>query len=209
MKSILVTIVMFFLVTANWPQAILAQCILTIPPNSAGPSPIGGVVCPQGDGTPAAEAWLLSAAYIETITAVILAGGDPIENYPFEDMWLEFEDFCNCTGDPDNVYADFNSDANGATSFTAPVSAGSCLSIPTIRLVLAGAVCATSSYNLNIQFRSVDLNCDGIVNEPDKDKLKELYLDKEFCGDLNNDGQWTPHDVAILASHYFPSHHCP
>lgn len=210
MKSRLITTVLVWLVTVAWSHPTIAQCTLTVPASTAGPSPVGGMVCPQGDGNPVAQAWLLSTHVIATITAQLKDGnGVPIADFPFQDMWLEFEGFCDCSSNGDAVLADFNTDANGFTTFTAPLSAGSCSTIPEIRLIISGTECATSLYDLGVKFNSVDFDCSGVVDGNDRNELSKAYYKKEYCADLDNDGEWTVDDVIVFAAHRNPSHVCP
>jgi hypothetical protein len=216
MKTIYAVILVAGLVTVFGAPGALAQCVLNVPASSIVGSSPSGMVCPAGDGDPAAEAWLLSTQVTETIKAQLLdANSDTLANFPWEDVWLEFEGFCDCSSNGDVVYADANSDANGMVTFTAPLSAGSCSTIPQIRLVLGGTVCATENYDLGVTFTSVDFDCNGIVEEADRLLMVPLYAAKDSCADLNNDTLWTVDDAVVLAVHRYPlpvgspSHRCP
>lgn len=221
------------LLTIVWAPATLAQCSLNIPSVLTGPYQVGIMVCPAGDGDSLAHAWLMDQPLGSplhtppdpvdaTISAVIRDGfGNPIPDFPAEDVWLTFDGVCSCTPGM-SIMADANSNANGVVTFSGPLLGGGCANSPTVELYINGTLCATAS-GLNLLITSVDAACgpyvcDGVVNPFPNRNLDSLAMNcllSTPCANLNFDlalGDML--DAGVLADHTFNGppaipHQCP
>jgi len=158
---------------------------------------------PDGGGNPLTEAYVLNGAGAKvdaTITLTLLDGlGNPIENYPFEDLTLSCDDglgqaMVPCTG---GVSADGNTDAAGQTTFSGTLRAGAWAAANT-DVMVAGA--ALTSGGVALQMNSADMNGDGVVAVSDISLFAGVYYGTYSYGaDFNADGSVALSDVSLLA----------
>ncbi|MBK7189937.1 MAG: hypothetical protein IPH86_14995 [bacterium] len=92
----------------------------------------------------------------------------PVVNFTATDMWLEKEvvansgNFVACLG---GTTSDANTDAEGVTTWTAPLRAGGWSTSRTLVVINGAAV--FESAPLNLRHNSADLNGDGVANLAD------------------------------------------
>ena len=172
-----------------------------------GPGVPSLLVVPDGNGPPFTEAHDEQGNVVDaTITLYLRDGfGNPIVNFPLEDMWLETLDdglaFCLY-----GVRADHNTDANGMTQWTYPPLAGGHSQGPVLVFVNGSAI--VSNPGLPLKFNSPDINGDGFVNLQDLAIFSvDFYSSYIFRSDLNGDGFLNLQDIAIFAQRY--GAHCP
>ncbi|MBU8872053.1 MAG: hypothetical protein KOO60_14390 [Gemmatimonadales bacterium] len=209
MKSKLIKFVLICLAVVVWTGSAQAlTCNLTVPSIYMS----GGkfLVCPAGDGDlPTYPPFTLQ------LLDVNLA---PIENYPFEDIRLEFVDpnpgpfprvsFGFCAG----FVADANTDANGMTTFSGgPIFACGSVRNPLIQVVINSSGCGVTPTNVEIV--NVDFNCDGRVTQPGDNPVMTA-LSGTWASDLNhNTTGGDVFDAIILSDHIYnllpQPHVCP
>jgi hypothetical protein len=155
---------------------------------------------PNGSGSPFMEAFLPGGTYQDaTVTLTLLDGlGVAIQNFPFQDMWLESADggMVSCGG---NATADANTDVNGQTFWGNPLFAGG--QSQALCLVMVNGDALTSNAGLQLSFNSSDINADGIVNLSDGGFFTQtLYGAYSYSADFNYDAVVNVSDAGYMAS---------
>ncbi|HPF71014.1 MAG TPA: hypothetical protein PLQ13_10110 [Candidatus Krumholzibacteria bacterium] len=155
---------------------------------------------PNGGGRAFSLAFLPGGAVADaTITMTLRDGlGNPIANFPFEDMWIEAADggLVSCGG---NAVADFNTDANGVTSWGTPLFAGG--NSQAACLVKVNGDALTSNLGMGLTFNSADINGDGLVNLSDGGYFsQDLTGAYNYRSDFNNDGIVNVADAGYMAN---------
>jgi hypothetical protein len=130
-----------------------------------------------------AKAAASSAAVDATITLnVIDTFGNPIFQYPFEDMWLETDagGLILCNG---GSTADFSTDVNGQTTFSGPLFAGGGSFYDKVTpaneqciVMIDGTPLSSAASAMDILFNSGDLTGDLLVGVQDTSLFKPKYL---------------------------------
>jgi len=151
----------------------------------------------QWDGVPGNPPSRVDA----TIHYTVLYFGDPVYGYPREDMWLE-SSLGGLVLCPGGSIADSNTDEQGRTTFSNPVSGGGatdpdageqCL------VVVNGVVCPLEG--LDIQFNSPDMNRDLQVNLTDVVIFVGIFTGAyDYAADFFWDGVINLSDIVYLAS---------
>jgi len=168
--------------------------------------PVGLMVLPNGEGPPFTEA---SDGYSGTVDGTIVAclydvWANPVVGYPREDMWLESVDggMALCSA---GSIADTDTDATGATTWTAPMSAGGTSEAGLVAMISGDAICCT----IDLLVNSPDINGDLEVSLTDVSLFAADYYSGtyHFRSDLDYNGVASISDVAILASAYITR--CP
>lgn len=118
-----------------------------------------------------------------TITLTVIdTFGNPIFQYPFEDMWLQTDDdgLILCNG---GSTADFSTNVNGQTTFSGTLFAGGGSyydkTIPANEqciVIIDGTALSQAASALDIIFNTADLTGDLIVGVQDTALFKPLYL---------------------------------
>jgi hypothetical protein len=155
---------------------------------------------PNGYGNPFANAFLPGGSTADaTITLTLRDGfGVPIQNFPFEDMWIESADMgmVSCGG---NVTADFNTDEFGVTSWVNPLFVGG--QSQALCIVKVNGDALTSNLGLQVSFNSADINGDGIVNLSDGGYFtQDLFGAYEYRSDFNYDSAINITDAGYMAN---------
>jgi hypothetical protein len=156
---------------------------------------------PNGAGKPFTEAFLPAGGGTTdgTIELYVRDGfGVAIENFPFEDCWIESQDMgmVACGG---TATADFNTDALGYTFWAAPLFAGG--NSQTLCIVKINGDALTSNGGLALSFNSADINGDGRVNLSDAGFFSGFLGGAyNFDGDFNNDGVVNVSDAGFMAT---------
>ncbi len=165
----------------------------------SGPGVPSLMVVPDGSGNPFTEAHDETGAVVDATITMYLRDpqGDPIVNFPLEDLWLETDDdgLVPCTWGPN---PDNHTDINGMTQWTQPVFAGGHSQGPVFVMINGSRM--TSNAGLPLRFNSPDINGDGIVNLSDTGVLaSDYYIGYQFRSDFNGDGQLNLSDVGLYA----------
>jgi hypothetical protein len=161
---------------------------------------------PDQTGEPFTNAFLPGGVTGDATISVQLVdtNGDPIFQYPFEDLWLETSlgglVFC-----PGGNTADASTDENGETTFSNPIAGGSYTdpSVERTEVIVAGA--PISGGGVDVQFASPDISGDLAVNLTDIVNFTAL-LGGVFnehplhAGDFNNDGVINLSDIVRFTS---------
>jgi hypothetical protein len=158
---------------------------------------------PDGGGNPLTQAYVVGgggALVDATITLTLKDGlGNPIQNYPFEDLTLSCDDglgqaMAPCVG---GVSADGNTNAAGQTTFSGTLRAGGWAEAST-DVMVAGA--ALTSGGVALQMNSADMNGDGSVAISDVSLFSGVYYGAySYAADFNADGAVAISDVSLLA----------
>jgi hypothetical protein len=131
------------------------------------------------------RAWNTTGAGVTedaTITLnVIDTFGNPIFQYPFEDMWLETDgtDLMICNG---GSTADASTDVNGLTTFSGTIYAGGWSNYDKVStahdlcVVMIDGTPISGSAGMDIIFNTADLYTDLIVGTQDTVVFKPLYI---------------------------------
>lgn len=143
----------------------------------------------QGNPINAAKAAGASAAVDATITLTVLdTFGNPIFQYPFEDMWLETDagGLLLCNG---GSTSDASTDVNGETTFSGTLFAGGASfydkDIPSNEqtiVIIDGDPLTSAGSALDIIFNTADLSGDLIVGVQDTALFKPLYINGTTLG---------------------------
>ncbi len=159
---------------------------------------------PNGGGRPFANGFLPGGAPGDArITLTLLDGlGVPINNFPFEDMWIASAGsgaqtgLTSCGG---NATADFNTNVNGVTSWQAAMFAMGQSS--TVCLVTINGDPLTSNAGLLINFNSADINGDGVVNLADGGFFSQDVAGAyNYRSDFNFDGAINIGDAGYMSN---------
>ena len=175
----------------------------------AGTATVSMFNLPDGSGCAFADAIAEGGGPADATITVTLVDGNsvPIQNYPFEDIWLQSAGTSGtglvaCSG---GATADANTDANGETVFANPLYAGGWYTDPT-QVVIAGD--PLTSGDLNLRFNSPDINGDGKVDLSDAAFFTIFYYTGyDYAGDFNFDGAVDLSDASLLSAGI--SAHCP
>jgi hypothetical protein len=159
-------------------------------------------ICPRGDG----ETFGSVGA---TINVTVRDGnGNPIANFPFEDIWVESVTALAIKFCQGGISADLNTDINGNTVISAGGVAGGGCTQGGIRVVVGGsALTSAPGNNLNVRINSPDIVNNRIVGLDDVGPFS-AYLNGayNFCGDYFDDGLINLADVGIFSTHL--GHQC-
>jgi hypothetical protein len=168
--------------------------------------PISLFCTPAGDGAAFADANAFGGSRIDATLEVILYNdqpgwGEPVANYPAEDMWLQSypPTLAPCPG---GTIADANTDQDGRTHWGRPLRAGGHLD-PDAGNELLLFVNGTPAYGLpelGMRFNSADLNGDGLVNLSDVGEFAiDLFGVYAYRSDFVWDGIINLSDVGRMA----------
>ncbi len=164
----------------------------TLPPDAAGASIY---VTPNAGGVPFTAAFASGGGTVDaTITLTLVnAMGDPIQGYPYDDIWLETteEGLVSCTlgSAPEG-----STDANGQTSWTLPLTAGGCSEGEGLLVYVAGAPLLMAPMDLT--FNSADMNGDLEIDLTDISLFTQALAAGGYAGDFNFDGVINLSDIA-------------
>ena len=158
---------------------------------------------PNGQGSPLTEARSLGGVMDATITLTLSDHlCHAVVNFSASDMWLEKAvaagtgNFVACLG---GTTADANTDANGVTTWTAPLRAGGWSTSRTLVVVNGAAV--GSPVGLPLSHNSADINGDGTVNLADIPLFAADFASRAnpLRSDLMFDGRVNLSDIPRLA----------
>lgn len=176
------------------------QCVATV---------AGGVAetltlfnLPNGTGAPFTGATGPSGGVVDaTISLTVVdANGDPIELFPFEDMWIQSEvavgeTYAPCVG---GNLANFSTDEFGMTEWANPLNAGGWTQGLLFVMINGNAI--TTNSGLPIQFNSADISGDGSADLSDLGIFAQDYYGVyAFRSDFNGDGAVNLSDVGRMA----------
>lgn len=163
-------------------------------------------VRPDGQGKAFDEAYAWGGIAVDATITLELIGfsGDPIENFPWEDIWIASGDdgliICNLGACPED-----NTDANGHTSWTMPLRGGG-HSEENCWVLVNGA--AIGGPGIPLHFNSADISGDLIVNLTDIALFAEDFFgDYDYRCDFYYDGELNLSDLSLLAQSILAS--CP
>lgn len=197
MKSSLICLVLILLMT----HPVLAQPDLDLSTCSrayAGPETAVLYNLPDGSGSAFTEAIAGGSQVDATITLTLVNSfGDPIVNYPAEDLWLESVggglNYC-----PGGTNADVNTDEFGQTFWASALNAGS-FSQGLTQVYVAGAP-LQSSPGLDISFNSADITGDLVVNLLDLVLFAQDVGGTSFRSDFYHDGVVNLSDIVRVTA---------
>ncbi len=167
-------------------------------------------ILPDGSGPALTEARLLGQGISVDATIVLIlitVEGDPISNFPREDVWLDAQDeqqfFC-----PQGFCADNNSTVNGEMVFSTFLAGGGWHNAPTYVYVNGNPAYDPTDYPwywahppVNLHFNSADISGDGLVDLVDVGFFAENFFNEyHYRSDLFCDGVLNLIDVGRLAS---------
>jgi hypothetical protein len=142
--------------------------------------------------------------YDATVTLTLLdSSGAPINNYPFEDLWLDSASggitFC-----PGGTTADASTDVNGQSTWTVALEAGLCEEYAdpqTNGLIVVVNGSSLAQPPLAFGFNSADMDGNLAVNLSDVVLFADALFsgDEPFCADFLWDGDVNLSDVVLLA----------
>ena len=166
-----------------------------------GAGPVSLYNLPDGTGRSFAEAveFGSGSSVDATISLTIYDGfGNPIANFPAEDIWLRSLDdgmvACNGGAAPDGA-----TDATGTTSWSSPLLAGG--NSETLCMIIINGDAITSSPGLPLHFNSADMNGDGSVNLTDAGLFTgHLSGPLAYAADFNFDNVVNVMDAGFLAA---------
>jgi len=160
-------------------------------------------VSPGGNGPDMAHGFGPSGEPADVrITLILIDGmGNPIANYPREDMWLvsAWGGLSRC---PMGTAPDTTTDENGQTVFSGPFHAGGSNRSPEgIRVMISGSPLQSPALALSIN--SPDVNGDLVVNLSDVVNMAQaLQSGYDWRYDFNNDGAINLHDIVVFAGSF-------
>lgn len=162
-------------------------------------------VNPDGSGRGLDNAMVVWNGNVDATVYCQLIGysGNPIENFPAEDMWLEPGDggLVTCAL---GACADTPTDVNGIATWVTPLHGGG-HSQGLCYVMVNGAALFQG---LNLQFNSADINGDLVVNLTDVSLFAEnFFTSYHYRSDFYYDGVINLSDVGMLASSLAAS--CP
>ena len=159
---------------------------------------------PNGQGSPLTGAGSIGGIVDATITLTLRdLNCEVVANFAAADMWLEKSvaagtgNFVMCMG---GTIADRNTDANGVTTWTAPLRAGGWSTSRTMVVVNGGAI--TSSPGVLLSHNSPDINGDETANLADIPLFASDYAggSHPLRSDLLYDGLVNLSDIPRLAA---------
>ena len=161
----------------------------------AGSTPVSICNRPDGLGQSLAEAGATVYVWITDF------GGDPLQGFPAEDIWLE----CVCSGtfgtcNPCGACADHSTDPNGMTVFADPLEAGGwCYEEGDSCFQVVVALFEFPVPNMNLYMNSADINGDLVVNIQDIAYFTQtLYGEYQYRADLMWDGVINLSDAVLM-----------
>jgi hypothetical protein len=171
---------------------------------ASGTAEVSVFCAPNGGGKALTEAKLEAGGTVDATITVTLndAGGNPIFLYPFEDMWLETDmgGMVPCNG---GTTADFSTDINGQTTFSAALFAGGCSNRVAGEgcVVMVNSLPITGSPALPILFNSGDMNGSLQVDLTDTIAFVPVYTGGtySYTVDFFFDGQLNLSDLIFYA----------
>jgi len=168
---------------------------------------------PDGNGAPLSEARQLDGSVVDATIRVRLVDSwlNPIANFPFEDMWLQFElDGGTATGclsyggnyEGGVFLADASTDVDGWTEFALPLRGGGWTEGP-VWIYLNGGPAMDPDFMtwpaLPLRANSPDLNGDLLVNLSDFAPFTgDLFSVYHYRSDLMWDGVLDLSDVVLF-----------
>lgn len=160
------------------------------------------LVLPDGSGRPLTDARDEAGNPVDASITMYLMDpqGQPIFNYPMEDIWLEVDDegLARCWGY--GTHMDDNTDVNGMGVFSTPLIAGG-HSDSLVRVVVNGAP-ILSNGGFPMRFNSPDIDGSLRVDLADVSLFAiDFFGDYHFRSDFSADGVIDLADVALLAQH--------
>lgn len=162
-------------------------------------------VNPDGSGRGLDNAMVMWDSHVDATVYCQLIGysGNPMENFPAEDMWLEPEDgdLVTCAL---GACADTPTDANGIATWSTPLHGGG-YSQGICYVLVNGS---TIFQGLNLQFNSADISGDLVVNLTDISLFAEtFYSSYHYRADFFYDEVINLSDVGMLVTSLAAS--CP
>jgi len=151
-------------------------------------------ILPSGAGSTFTDARLNGEVVDATLTLTVVNNlGDPIENYPAEDIWLQpgGDSFSSCG----LVNPDSNTDANGQTQWVQPLLGGGNSLGWGVQAVIAGDQVLVAAA---LQFVSADMNGDLIVNLSDITVFTQGLAEYDMNADFNADGSVNLSDISLM-----------
>ena len=149
---------------------------------------------PNGGGNAFTDARGEGGAVDATLTLTVVNSlGDPIYNYPGEDIWLETPsvDFVTCgLANPDS-----NTDATGQTRWADPLFGGGNSLGSGVQAVIAGGIVPVAAA---LQFVSADMNGDLQVNLSDITTFTQALAVYDINADFNADGVVNLSDITLM-----------
>ncbi len=172
---------------ANIPSPEL--CVLDMPGTYAAVL----FTLPNGSGNAFTDARLNGDTVDATLILTVVNNlGDPIENYPAEDIWLVTEGgFTSC----DMANPDSNTNADGQTRWVEPLFGGGNSLGWGVQAVIAGDIVLVAAA---LQFVSADMNGDLEVNLSDISLISQGLAVNDINADLNADGIVNLSDIALM-----------
>ena len=157
---------------------------------------------PDGLGNTFLQAYLYGGVETDaTITLhMIDQWGNPIANYPREDLWLEttLDGLVGCIG---GTNADSATDENGETHWQNALHAGG-QTVPDVeltRVIINGDPLETSE-GFAVQFNSADMDGSGAANLTDITSFTQILLGEyDYAADFLWDGLINLPDVVLMA----------
>lgn len=203
------TLILFacYLITPALADEPVTIPVIYVEHTVATEGPVSLFNVPDGSGLAFTEAYGPGGAVVDaTITMTLFddypGWGQPVAQFPFEDMWLESGDglLVPCNG---GTCADVNTDQNGVTSWSAPLEAGGRADPDEggdIYIVINGAVPEGDGHVMDMRMNSPDINGDGEVNLSDIPPFAEdFYGAYAYRSDFVWDGLVNLSDLAELA----------
>jgi hypothetical protein len=174
---------------------------------SAATEDVSILVCPACDGNSLDDAATFGTigGHDATITVSLYdAQFLPVTNFPREDIWLQANGLCTCTG---SAIADHNSNFNGQTKFTNPICGGGASVDFSTAIYVNGERLAHPPLG-HIMYNSPDANCDFSINLSDIVRFANVFFgDYDYSADFLWDGAVNLSDVVTLTPHL--GHRCP
>lgn len=198
--GLLVCSLVVSLATVAW--AGIPDMTLTVAAKANGTVLVSVYTLPNGGGHGLNDCYISGGVKVDaTVTLTLNDGnGDPIFNYPFEDMWMETSPtvpgLVLCPG---GSVADLNTDINGQTTFSGAVFGGGASATGDVTIIVVNGEVVVSG-SLNIQFNSPDINGDLTVNLTDVVLFAgAFYGAYSYSADFYFDGTLNLSDIVLLA----------
>ncbi len=180
--------------TGCWDLGEYSEVVMVYP----GAETVSLYVLPDGLGNPFSAAQLPYGAVVDaTLTLTLRDCWDvPVADFPFEDLWLESEDggLVACAG---GTVADAGTDANGVTTWSAPLRAGGFSEAGCV--VMINGMVLLYGPPLDLRFNSPDLNSDLLVNLSDVAIfVGDFWGPYHYRSDFSCDGVLNLSDVPLM-----------
>ncbi len=145
------------------------------------------VILPDGSGPPLTAARVDGGAQVSAhiILTMLDHGGDPMDGYPAEDIWLQ--DACDEASFCSHANPDGPTDVYGRTGFTGPYAGGGHMPPGCVIEVIIGGMPLTEP-GLELRFYGPDINGDLVVNLPDIVLFSQAIEAYDWSADFNVDG---------------------